>query len=135
MLGNIIVIVLIGIFITILVFVIKRIKVYLTRYAPKRKNNGVQRYTSCPLCGTNLIPGENLVSRIYTKENGSDKPCTIHGCPHCYPKPTSETVVRVCPVCNKIVPNDGYLLARIFYRNNQKQHVHVVGCSECHKKN
>jgi len=125
---------LICVLIAALVFVVKSITTTLSRNSLKRALNSIQRYTACPLCGTKLIPGENLVSRIYTKENGSDKPCTIHGCPHCYPHPVTENIVRVCPVCNKIVPDEGHLLARIFYRNNQKQHVHVVGCTECHKK-
>jgi RNase P subunit RPR2 len=134
MLGNIVVFALVVLFIVVLVFVIRNIRLSLEKNKPQKKDPGVQRYTSCPICGTNLVPGENLVSRIYTRDDASDKPCTIHGCPHCYPKPTRDSIVRVCPVCNKIIPDDGYLLARIFFRNNKKQHVHVVGCSECHKK-
>jgi RNase P subunit RPR2 len=133
---NLIILGLLVVFIAVLIFVVRSIFLYIRAHRPLKKDKGVQRYNACPLCGTNLIPGENLVSRIYSQDtsSGSDKPCTIHGCPYCYPEPTSENIVRVCPVCNKIVPDDGYLLARIFYRNNQKQHVHVVGCSECHKK-
>jgi RNase P subunit RPR2 len=126
--------VLICAFVGVLIFVVKSINTTITRQSIKKATNAIQRYSACPLCGTKLIPGENLVSRIYTTEKSADKPCTIHGCPHCYPQPASESIVRVCPVCNKVVPDDGHLLARIFYRNNQKQHVHVVGCTECHKK-
>ena len=124
---------LIAIFIAVLVFVVKRTRVQITQ-TPRARDIGVQRYSSCPLCGTKLVPGENIVSRIYTTEGSQGRPCTIHGCPHCYPQPASPVIRRVCPVCKKVVPANGHLLSRIFYRNGQKQHVHVVGCSECHKK-
>jgi RNase P subunit RPR2 len=88
---------------------------------------------NCPLCGTALGPGENVASRVYPRGASQDGLCTIHGCPHCQPVP-EEGVTRVCPVCKKEVPPGGHLLARIFYRPGKKQHVHIVGCSECHKK-
>ena len=122
-----------AIFIAVLVFVVKRTRIPLT-HTPRAEHFEPQRYSTCPLCGTKLIPGENIVSRIYTTEGGQGRPCTIHGCPHCYPKPANSAIMRMCPVCKKAVPANGHLLSRIFYRNGQKQHVHVVGCSECHKK-
>jgi hypothetical protein len=129
---------LIAVFAAALAFVITYTRFYLTKRREKpMRIDDVQRYNACPLCGTKLIVGENLVSRIYSPDSGAgtDKPCTIHGCPHCYPAPKSPHVMRVCPVCNKIIPANGYLLARIFYRYGKKQHVHIAGCSECHKKN
>jgi RNase P subunit RPR2 len=133
MISSAIVVFLAALFIAALVYVVKRTSMNIT-HEPRRTLKDPQRFKSCPLCGSSLIEGENIVSRIYTNESGSDKPCTIHGCPHCYPKLARSEIVRMCPVCNKVVPVDGHLLARIFYRSGQKQHVHVVGCSECHKK-
>jgi hypothetical protein len=122
-----------AIFVAVLMFVIKRTRIPFTQ-TPRMERFEAQRYSACPLCGTKLVPGENIVSRIYTTESGQGKPCTIHGCPHCYPSLANPAIVRICPVCKKNVPTDGHLLSRIFYRNGQKQHVHVVGCSECHKR-
>jgi RNase P subunit RPR2 len=128
---------LIAVFIAVLVFVLKKGRVYLTKPVGKpARIDDAQRFSTCPLCGSKLVAGENLTSRVYSPETGegTDKPCTIHGCPHCHPKPATPNIVRVCPVCEKIVPAQGYLLARVFYRYGKKEHVHVVGCSECHKK-
>jgi hypothetical protein len=128
---------LIAVFIAVLAFVVKKVSVYLTKPEAKPdRTSEVHRFNACPLCGTNLVAGENLTSRVYSPETGegTDKPCTIHGCPHCYPEAALPSIKRVCPVCKKNVPAQGYLLARVFYRYGKKEHVHVVGCSECHKK-
>lgn len=90
---------------------------------------------ACPLCGTRLVPGENLKSRIFhpiNREIESDQRCFILGCPHCLDR--TKNLHRKCPVCGKSVPRDGYLLARLFVKKKNKHHVHIIGCSECHKK-
>ncbi len=87
----------------------------------------------CPLCGTVLYTGENVISRVYKTGSAKEQPCTIHGCPHCYPE-TERGIQRQCPVCHKKVPAKGHLTAYIFSRGQEKKHVHVTGCTECHKK-
>lgn len=88
---------------------------------------------SCPLCNSLLLPGEDLVSRVYRPMNVSDQLCTINGCPHCYPRP-EPGIKRECPVCHKNVPlGEGHLVARLFNKTDGKKHVIVTGCSECSK--
>lgn len=52
----------------------------------------------------------------------------MFGCRHCYP-PSSQ-MPRTCPVCSKEVPEEGYVIARMFERKGRK-HVHVLGCTQC----
>lgn len=87
----------------------------------------------CPLCNSALYSGEQLKSTIYTGGKDSDKRCHILGCPHCFPY-LERGVERACPVCKKTIPVDGYLIARLFQRDGNKKHVHIVGCTECHKR-
>ncbi len=87
---------------------------------------------TCPLCGSPLQKGENLITRVYRPMTVPDQRCTISGCPHCYPVCESG-VQRKCPVCGKVVPKNGYLIARLFNRTEGKKHVMITGCSECAK--
>lgn len=84
---------------------------------------------SCPVCGERLGPGALVKSKVY-KSSGSDKVMYIYGCPYCWPE--NSEYRRVCPVCEKVVPRDGYLLARYFERP-ERRHVHVLGCSGCRR--
>ncbi len=85
----------------------------------------------CPLCGTFLMKGENLITRVYRPMNCHDQLCTVSGCPHCYPKVESG-LHRTCPVCKKDVPLDGHLVARLFnYTKEGKKHVRIGGCPNC----
>ena len=89
----------------------------------------------CPLCSVHLLPGEDMISRVYRPMNVHDQYMTINGCPHCYPSP-EPGVRRACPVCGREVPLEGgYLTARLFNKTSAKKHVIVTGCSECNKKN
>ena len=88
----------------------------------------------CPICNTSLLPGEDMISRVYRPMNVHDQYMTINGCPHCYPR-VEPGRRRVCPVCGKEVPlKDGHLTARLFNKTGNKKHVIVTGCSECNKK-
>ncbi|MCR5309228.1 MAG: hypothetical protein K6E21_03875, partial [Bacilli bacterium] len=87
----------------------------------------------CPLCGTFLIGKEKIKSSVFEGGKASDRLCYIHGCPHCLP-PESPEIRRVCPVCRKTVPLDGHLTARMFERKGGAHHVHILGCTECHKR-
>jgi len=86
---------------------------------------------TCPLCGCDLMSGEDLFSRVYRPMNVPDQLCTINGCPHCFPK-LEPGVKRECPVCHKEVPlKDGHLIARLFNKSDGKKHVIVTGCTQC----
>lgn len=98
---------------------------------PKKNPDAISRLiVNCPVCRTPLIPGENLVSRVYRPMNVPDQFCTISGCPHCYPVCESG-VTRSCPVCGKKIAQDGHLVARLFNYKGGKKHVTVTGCTNC----
>lgn len=83
----------------------------------------------CPLCQSTLKKGENIISRVYRPMNTPEQYCIVNGCPHCYPV-LEAGLSRVCPVCGKSVPLDGYLVSHLFCKPNGKRHVHITGCSE-----
>lgn len=93
--------------------------------------------TYCPLCDSPLTPGVNLFSKVYrplSSEVDQDQRCTIQGCPFCYSKDGEKKKRRSCPVCGRSVPMNGSLVARITMQKSGKRHVHIIGCTECHKK-
>ena len=97
----------------------------------QKNENGAIEFVRCPLCSTPLAKNEDLFSRIYRPMTTPDQRMTVHGCPHCYPKPEAG-VKRTCPVCGKEVPLEGELIARLFNRTEGKKHVLVTGCSVCY---
>ena len=86
----------------------------------------------CPVCQSELFVGEQLISKVYRPMKVPDQLMTIQGCPHCYPK-CEPGVARVCPVCHKAIAPDQALTARLFNKAVGKKHVHIIGCSNCHK--
>lgn len=93
----------------------------------------------CPLCGTMLRRGETVHSAVFsggravsTRSGSAARPADylthIFGCPYCYPANAEH--LRECPVCGKTVPEDGYVIARMFDKPGKK-HVHVLGCTVC----
>lgn len=86
----------------------------------------------CPVCGMFLNKGENLVSKVFRPMNVPDQLMNISGCPHCYPS-CEPGVKRICPVCHKHMSAKDVLTARLFNKTQGKKHVHIVGCSNCHK--
>ena len=98
----------------------------------QKDENGKTDFVRCPLCSTPLAKNEDMFSRIYRPMTTADQRMTVHGCPHCYPRP-EPGVKRSCPVCGKEVPLDGELIARLFNRTEGKKHVMITGCSECYK--
>lgn len=90
-------------------------------------------FVNCPLCGYPLLKGENLVSKVYRPMDVNDQLCTIYGCPHCYPV-CQPNVTRTCPVCHKKVPQEGYLISRLFNKTKSgTKHIIINGCGECNK--
>lgn len=113
--------------------------------APRRERKGAEARppartgggTACPLCGTALGPGVNLVSRVFgtlSENPDEEQRCTIQGCPHCYGDGVGEGRRRSCPVCGKDVPPQGWLVARMWMQRSGRRHVRIIGCTECHKK-
>jgi len=94
----------------------------------KSKDDSESTPRSCPLCGEILVPGERVKSRV--NPGKGDKLMQIFGCPHCFP-PNIECK-RICPVCKKEVPREGYVIARLF-ESPGRRHVHVLGCSGCRR--
>ncbi len=90
----------------------------------------------CPLCATMLRRGETVHSVVFSGSSPRDRSPSqsedslahLFGCPYCHP--ANESHPRVCPVCSKRIPPDGYVIARMFEKPGRK-HVHVLGCTEC----
>ena len=99
------------------------------RKAEKKSN---LQPVKCPVCQSELFVGEQLISKVYRPMKVPDQLMTIQGCPHCYPK-CEPGVARVCPVCHKAIAPDQALTARLFNKAVGKKHVHIIGCSNCHK--
>ncbi len=94
-----------------------------------------QNFANCPVCSSSLVPGVNLRSKVFKRENATDQLCYVYGCSLCYPKVIGN-LSRKCPVCHKDVESDGYLISRIFYKTKSgKPHVIINGCKNCNKKN
>jgi len=85
----------------------------------------------CPLCESSLSKGENVKSKTYPAAHGStDTLMDVFGCPKCIPPVGTEA--RICPVCKKKIPADGFVIGRYFVRPDKK-HLHVLGCTLCRK--
>ncbi len=101
----------------------------------KRDRERLEILKPCPICSAMLKRGETLRSLYYRQKKSDHKLQVeeilthIFGCPHCWP--SNQEYQRSCPVCNQKVSHDGYLVARTFRRPEKKDHVHVIGCTEC----
>ncbi|MDR2589269.1 MAG: hypothetical protein LBC67_07575, partial [Spirochaetales bacterium] len=82
----------------------------------------------CPLCGSLLLKKEFVKSAVFPVSsragNVSERMSNIFGCPFCYPANAQRP--RLCPVCRKTIPEDGYLIARMFEKSRKgRKHIHV----------
>lgn len=112
----------------------KRIYFDSKKQAPVQKKRLSGGFVNCPVCGTMMLPGENIVSKVFTTTGQvNDQICYIYGCPHCYPR-CEPGVKRTCPVCHKPVEQNQYLLARRFNKTKSgTPHVIVNGCGNCNR--
>lgn len=94
--------------------------------------DGRTAIVACPLCGSHLPKGEEIVSKVWRAMNVPEQRIVIFGCPHCYPK-CEAGLYRECPHCHKAVPEDGHLVAHLFNLPTGKKHVSVAGCTGCCK--
>jgi hypothetical protein len=99
----------------------------------RRKDGSGEKIRHCPVCHATLSPGERIKSVVFSGGTAhreiQEHTTHIFGCPHCYPHNTLNP--RVCPVCDQTLNRDGYLIARMFKRPGKKDHVHVLGCTQC----
>ena len=125
----------IGTFCALIVFLLAAtfIASSLRKSAERRKKKASNMQpVKCPVCQSELFVGEQLISKVYRPMKVPDQLMTIQGCPHCYPK-CEPGVARVCPVCHKSIAPDQALTARLFNKAVGKKHVHIIGCSNCHR--
>ncbi|TVQ25028.1 MAG: hypothetical protein EA382_07650 [Spirochaetaceae bacterium] len=123
-----------------------------------RTRERLQVLRPCPLCGSMLRRGETVHTVVFSggprapgpsgggnasaahpstapaAGGGRQQDAITHmfGCRYCYPADDSHP--RICPVCNRTLSADGYVIARLFQKPGKK-HVHVLGCTECRKAN
>ena len=120
----------------IAVCVIIALIVWYIKYSQKQNQKSTRskmvQPVKCPLCQSDLFVGENIISKVYRPMNVPDQLMVVQGCPHCYPK-CEPGLKRICPVCKKNVEQNQTLTARLFNKALGKKHVHIVGCSNCHK--
>lgn len=126
-------------FLILIAFILLFLAYQLISYFNRKKHQkSVQKkvpentVNKCPVCESGLVGNQRIFSRVYHTESDSNQLCYIMGCPHCFPY-SEMGVRRKCPVCTKQIPQEGYLVARIFYYQNKKNHVHIIGCTECNK--
>ena len=141
--------VVVGVLIYTLIRLGKSDYTYLADRMADRTRDRFEVLKPCPLCSTMLRRGETVHSVVFSGPARSEslQPGTataasaarsrrtpeeamahIFGCPYCYPPNAAHR--RVCPVCNQVVPDDGYVIARMFEKPGRK-HVHVLGCTLC----
>lgn len=121
------------------------------RMAKKTRDN-FEVLKPCPLCGTMLRRGETVHSVVFSgpahaqsvrhtavagepvrrpTQPVNDHLAHLFGCPYCHPADPEHP--RTCPVCRKVIPSGGYVVARMFEKPGRK-HVHVLGCTECRSR-
>lgn len=132
MLTKVMVAILLAIILTIIIIsLLKKGKKETGGDEPFRNRNA---YRNCPICGTPLLRGETVHSHLYPGK--PDGMMYIYGCPFCHAKHPrfkgGRDVERHCPFCKGIIPESGWVVARVFEKP-EKTHVHVLGCTECRK--
>lgn len=119
--------------VVIVILLLSIIKSFRSKNQKTKKSKNLLP-VKCPLCNSELFVGENLISKVYRPMNVPDQLMIILGCPHCYPK-SEPNLTRTCPVCHEKVAQNQSLTARLFNKSIGKKHVHIIGCSNCHKPN
>ncbi|MGM0673475.1 MAG: hypothetical protein ACQETQ_02140 [Spirochaetota bacterium] len=129
---------------------------FLANRMAKRSRDSFEVLKPCPLCSTMLRRGERLHTVVYSGgraqtsaeeavstssvEDVSQEPkqpertsqddtlAYMYGCPYCYP--ANDQYPRYCPVCDRKLGEQDYVIARMFTRK-PRNHVHVLGCTLC----
>jgi len=87
---------------------------------------GLKEKLPCPLCGTRLYEGERIRSVAF--DLGEEKFMQIYGCRHC--SGATPSARRRCPVCRRNLPATGFVVGRMWEKNNRTR-LHISGCTEC----
>lgn len=122
----------IGVAVVVIVILLRIIYKYSQAQKEKKLKNRNLKPVKCPVCNSSLYVGENLISKVFRPMKVPDQLMVISGCPHCFPR-CEPGVKRTCPVCHKEVGPDENLTARLFNKSVGKKHVHIIGCSKCHR--
>lgn len=136
---------LIILFIIILLFIIIRIEKGQPLFSKHRSSRSSaepelleERMRPCPVCATMGQKTDRIHGVNYIQEDGNKYKSRmeveeilthVFGCPACWPANPEHP--RICPVCRQTLSADGFLVARTFRRKGKKDHVHVLGCTEC----
>jgi len=84
----------------------------------------------CPICSMVLFQGELIKSVAFPGTRGSiDRMMHLKGCISCL----HGDLPRRCPICRTTMSKEDFLVCRMFERNFQKNHVHILGCNQCKK--
>ena len=113
----------------------------------KKSRESLDVLKPCPLCNTMLHRGERIRTVVFSGDEKSrheedlrpgqrvgtegrveDAIAHMYGCRHCYGSDAHAD--RRCPVCNDVLKDDDYVVARLFVRTGRK-HLHVLGCTRC----
>jgi len=99
-------------------------------WAKKKHRKQTNDSQFCPVCLYKIFRGE-LVKTIAFPKKANSSDCLMHikGCVNCL----ENNKPRQCPICKADLSVDDFLVARMFERRGQKNHVHVLGCSRCRK--
>ena len=82
----------------------------------------------CPVCSKKLVKGELVKTIAYPSDPAKiGRLMYIRGCTNCL----RNDFIRRCPICGIDLELEDYLVARIFHRRDEKDHVHVLGCNQC----
>jgi len=84
----------------------------------------------CPICSIKLLRGELVKTVAFaTGVRSSDRIVYIKGCYSCLEK----DIPRRCPICKQMMSLTDHLVSRMFDRQHQKNHIHILGCNHCRK--
>jgi len=85
---------------------------------------------TCPVCTMKMVKGDLVKTIAYAGSSQSkDRIVHIKGCVSCLEK----NLPRRCPICRAKLSVSDYLISRMFERNYQKNHIHILGCNKCRK--
>ncbi len=85
------------------------------------------RKTPCPVCGSLIRDGDRVKTMAYSL--GKEKLILVRGCPSCYPP--GRGIKRICPVCKNELKVKDYLIGKMWEKEENRLHLHILGCSIC----
>jgi len=132
----------------------RRKKPNQTRIIKDRSSKTITPQKICPLCRERLERGLRVHSALFPGKEFDLM--HIFGCRYCWssegasisastPHKTGSSSAhhkisrglnnRHCPCCKLKLPEDGYVMARVYRKPYRPPHVHVYGCTSCDTHN